>query len=71
VRPGWASAMNKIDSIGRHIFYKKRNEKPYVVEASTSAPESDPVTVSVASITPNVTPASASPALGLGMAPSE
>jgi spore germination cell wall hydrolase CwlJ-like protein len=71
VRPGWASAMNKIDSIGRHIFYKKRNEKPYVVEASTSTPESDPVTVSVASITPNVTPASASPALGLGMAPSE
>jgi hypothetical protein len=71
VRPGWASDMNKIDSIGRHIFYKKRNEKPYVVEASTDSSSSDPVTVSVASITPSATPVSASPALGLGMAPSE
>ena len=26
--------MNKIDTIGRHIFYKKRNEEPYLVEAS-------------------------------------
>jgi spore germination cell wall hydrolase CwlJ-like protein len=33
VSPGWAGRMNKIDRIGRHIFYKKRNEKPYVVEA--------------------------------------
>jgi hypothetical protein len=41
VRPGWASAMNKIDKIGRHIFYKKRNEPPYVVEASTDAPASE------------------------------
>ena len=37
VRPGWARKMNKIDSIGRHVFYKKRNEKPYVVEASASS----------------------------------
>jgi Cell Wall Hydrolase len=71
VRPGWASAMNKIDSIGRHIFYKKRNEKPYVVEASTTPSAADAVPVSLASITPSVTPVSASPALGLGMAPSE
>ena len=33
VNPGWAGSMSKIDKIGRHIFYKKRNEKPYVVEA--------------------------------------
>jgi spore germination cell wall hydrolase CwlJ-like protein len=35
VRPNWAYRMNKIDRIGRHIFYKKRNEEPYLVEAST------------------------------------
>jgi spore germination cell wall hydrolase CwlJ-like protein len=35
VSPRWARSMNKIDKIGRHIFYKKRNEEPYVVEAST------------------------------------
>jgi len=34
VSPRWARSMNKIDRIGRHIFYKKRNETPYVVEAS-------------------------------------
>jgi len=71
VRPGWASAMNKIDSIGRHIFYKKRNERPYVVEASTSSTASDPVMVSLASATPAVASVSASPALSLGVAPSE
>jgi spore germination cell wall hydrolase CwlJ-like protein len=38
VRPNWASSMSRIDTIGRHIFYKKRNEQPYVVEAS-AAPE--------------------------------
>ncbi len=37
VNPRWARSMNKIDKIGRHIFYKKRNEKPYVVEASADA----------------------------------
>ena len=36
VNPGWARRMNKIDKIGRHIFYKKRNEEPYVVEASAN-----------------------------------
>jgi hypothetical protein len=35
VRPTWASSMSRIDTIGRHIFYKKRNEEPYLVEAST------------------------------------
>ena len=33
VSPGWESTMSKIDKIGRHIFYKKRNEKPYIVES--------------------------------------
>jgi len=40
VSPRWARSMSKIDKIGRHIFYKKRNEAPYVVEASAE-PESD------------------------------
>jgi spore germination cell wall hydrolase CwlJ-like protein len=71
VRPSWTGAMNKIDAIGRHIFYKKRNEKPYVVDASPDASPTDADPVSVASITPSATPVSASPALGLGMAPSE
>jgi hypothetical protein len=35
VRPDWVGSMSKIDKIGRHIFYKKRNEEPYEVEAST------------------------------------
>lgn len=34
VHPRWANRMNRIDKIGRHIFYKKRNEKPYTVEAA-------------------------------------
>jgi spore germination cell wall hydrolase CwlJ-like protein len=41
VYPRWASKMNKIDKIGRHIFYKKRNEEPYVVEASAEPTEAD------------------------------
>lgn len=36
VSPYWAGSMSKIDKIGRHIFYKKRNEAPYLVEASAS-----------------------------------
>ena len=36
VSPRWAGSMSKIDKIGRHIFYKKRNEEPYLVEASAS-----------------------------------
>lgn len=34
VSPYWRGGMSRIDRIGRHIFYKKRNEKPYIVEAS-------------------------------------
>jgi spore germination cell wall hydrolase CwlJ-like protein len=34
VSPYWKGDMNKIDKIGRHIFYKKRNEAPYEVDAS-------------------------------------
>jgi spore germination cell wall hydrolase CwlJ-like protein len=40
VSPRWARRMNKVDRIGAHIFYKKRNEEPYVVEAS-AAPEEE------------------------------
>lgn len=70
VRPVWTSAMNKIDSIGRHIFYKKRNEKPYIVKASASdSTASEGMTVSLASATPAAV--NSSPALSLGVAPSE
>ena len=80
VSPHWKSAMNKIDSIGRHIFYKKRNEKAYIVEEASAAPAPSTSKVStgafaLASSTPSATPAaipvSASPALSLGAAPSE
>jgi len=37
VSPRWARRMNKVDRIGAHIFYKKRNEEPYIVEASAGA----------------------------------
>ena len=37
VNPRWAGSMSKIDKIGRHIFYKKRNEEPYLVEAAAPA----------------------------------
>jgi len=39
VSPRWARRMNKVDRIGAHIFYKKRNEEPYVVEASARPEE--------------------------------
>ncbi|MBM3544033.1 MAG: cell wall hydrolase [Alphaproteobacteria bacterium] len=39
VSPYWRGGMSRSDRIGRHIFYKKRNEKPYIVEASTGAGE--------------------------------
>ncbi len=57
VSPGWAGRMNKIDRIGRHIFYKKRNEKPYVVEAladdtDTQTASSDDGSSSLFSLTP-------------------
>jgi spore germination cell wall hydrolase CwlJ-like protein len=83
VRPGWVNAMNKIDSIGRHIFYKKRNEKPYVVqEASVAAattaqgngaPQASPSTamVSLASSSSSDGSTGAIPAIGLGLTPSQ
>jgi spore germination cell wall hydrolase CwlJ-like protein len=75
VSPQWKSAMNKIDSIGRHIFYKKRNEQPYIAEEASAGPtpESSKVntgTFSLASA-PAVASISATPALSLGPAPSE
>ena len=67
--------MNKIDSIGRHIFYKKRNEKPYIVEslgrACPSTSKMNAGAFSLASSNPAATPISATPALSLGAAPSE
>ena len=39
VSPYWAGSMSKIDKIGRHIFYKKRNEAPYLVEAAATEPK--------------------------------
>lgn len=76
VSPHWKSAMNKIDSIGRHIFYKKRNEKAYIVEEASAAPAPSTSKVntgafSLASSNPAATPISATPALSLGAAPSE
>jgi hypothetical protein len=76
VSPHWKGAMNKIDSIGRHIFYKKRNEKPYIVEQASAepAPDTSKVTTgafSLASTTPAAIPVSATPALSLGATPSE
>jgi hypothetical protein len=76
VSPHWKSAMNKIDSIGRHIFYKKRNEKAYIVEEASAAPAPSTSKVnagafSLASSNAAATPVSATPALSLGAAPSE
>ena len=79
VRPGWARKMNKIDSIGRHVFYKKRNEKPYVVEASASsapgtAPASDGVidsAISLVSASAGDSVSAPTPAMSLGFSASE
>jgi spore germination cell wall hydrolase CwlJ-like protein len=65
VRPGWVNAMNKIDKIGRHIFYKKRHEQPYIVEDSTT----DNI-VSVASVSDGGL-SGASPTLSLSLGSSE
>ncbi len=84
VRPNWAGAMNQIDRIGRHIFYKKRNEKPYIVEASAASsptPKETPESSSsIFSFAPGVSQVSAAdggssspstPAMSLGYAASE
>jgi Cell Wall Hydrolase len=79
VNPGWAGSMNKIDKIGRHIFYKKRNEQPYIVEASAGEAKAQPETESsMFSLTPALSlvsavtgTSSATPAMSLGFAKSE
>jgi spore germination cell wall hydrolase CwlJ-like protein len=74
VRPGWVDAMNKIDSIGRHIFYKKRNEQPYVVQQASANPSllaPDAATVALASSSPSDGSIAATPAIGLGLTPNE
>jgi spore germination cell wall hydrolase CwlJ-like protein len=81
VSPRWAGSMNKIDKIGRHIFYKKRNEQPYIVEASNGprpAGESE-TEASMFSLTPALSLVSvvtsgssaSNPAMSLGFAASE
>jgi len=82
VNPSWAGSMSKIDKIGRHIFYKKRNEQPYIVDASTddvTAPEPAQPESSMFSLTPALSLVSAvtansnasTPAMSLGYAASE
>jgi spore germination cell wall hydrolase CwlJ-like protein len=84
VRPGWAGSMSKIDKIGRHIFYKKRNEQPYIIEASAgdASPSTQPApddSTSMFSLTPALslvsavtgTPSASTPAMSLGFAASE
>jgi spore germination cell wall hydrolase CwlJ-like protein len=75
VRPGWVNNMSKIDSIGNHIFYKKRNEQPYVVEASAQPAATGTATDALPTATPAVslvssTP-STTPATSLTFSPSE
>lgn len=46
VRPDWIPIMSKITQVGRHVFYKYRNDRPYVVEeasAPAAATSSSPV----------------------------
>jgi hypothetical protein len=86
VSPYWAGSMNKIDKIGRHIFYKKRNEEPYVADASdteAAAPEQPgESSTSLFSLTPALSLVSSAagsgsnagastPAMSLGYAASE
>jgi spore germination cell wall hydrolase CwlJ-like protein len=84
VSPRWAGSMSKIDKIGRHIFYKKRNEEPYLVEAAagegTAPDQSSESSTSMFSLTPALSLVSAvtgtgsspsTPAMSLGYAASE
>jgi hypothetical protein len=83
VSPRWSYSMNKIDKIGRHIFYKKRNEQPYIVEASTAQEGTSGPEDSAFSLTPTLSLVSAAaasasgtttpetPAMSLGFAGSE
>jgi spore germination cell wall hydrolase CwlJ-like protein len=67
VRPVWVAAMNKVDSIGRHFFYKKRHESPYNVPDASGTD----ATVSLASSAPSDGAINATPAIGLSLTPSE
>jgi spore germination cell wall hydrolase CwlJ-like protein len=81
VSPSWIGDMSKIDKIGRHIFYKKRNEKPYEVDATAeetaqtaSAEGSSALTLTptlslVSSMAGSATPPTQ--AMSLGYAPHE
>ncbi len=75
VRPGWVNSMSKIDSIGNHIFYKKRNEQPYVVEASAQPATTGTATDAMPTATPAVSLVSSSaaptPATSLTFSPNE
>ena len=83
VSPGWANSMSKIDKIGRHIFYKKRNENYMVQEASAgpadATAEGASEGSSVLTLTPTLSLVSAvagsstpsTPAMSLGFAGSE
>ena len=71
VRPGWVNAMSKIDEIGRHIFYKKRNEIPYIVAGLDRAEPDGSAGAFPCLFHPGATPISATQALSLGQAPSE
>ena len=74
VRPGWVNNMSKIDKIGNHIFYKKRHEQPYVVEASAqsttgTATDAMPVATPVVSLVSSS--AAPTPTTSLTFAPNE
>jgi hypothetical protein len=84
VSPGWIGDMSKIDKIGRHVFYKKRHEQPYLVEASAGADKASgqsqsESSTSMFSLTPALSLVSAvtgassasTPAMSLGYAASE
>lgn len=83
VSPRWAGSMSKIDKIGRHIFYKKRHEEPYLVEAAAGegvVPDPSEGSTSMFSLTPALSLVSAvtgpgssssTPAMSLGYAASE
>ncbi|MGE5260720.1 MAG: cell wall hydrolase [Actinomycetota bacterium] len=78
VSPAWVGEMSKIDKIGRHIFYKKTHEEPYVVEASTTDSDSSGVSLTptlslVSAAVSNVagTSTPSTPAMSLGYAAHE
>ncbi len=82
VRPSWVKSMSKIDEIGRHIFYKKRNEEPYIVQQEASAAPSPGASnaasagaaapaVALASSSASDAPIASTPAINLSLLPSE